>query len=558
MASITRSTRRAEGLHHHRHPPPHHPQPHSAAPLAPRPGPGAVPAASLYQHDGRQKRGLDASGRDPDAPRAKRTRIAVEIVSQPASDAVAAGENRTRPPRPASLQHHQQHHQQQQQRRPLVATGVAGGGGDGNNNNYSSGLIPVQSIETPIASHAPPRVSEAAVTKHKAKVINGIKHELDRLQPQSDGPKDQGRKLRSQEATRFKSELSAYFPDYDEVIGNDPKEQHLLNVDTPIVVVDSDNPRVGAQGASHVAPRGARPLTSVAEFPVKGYGDALYTDVFDSQRIDFRFLETQQTSKNLEDPLPDALFEPVHKKAERVERSIRNSEKGRAQHEKDQIARLLDGLQGHDWLRVMGVSGVTETKKKAFEPARAHFIKGCQVILDKFRHWSQEEKRRKQEKERALAEQAAEDEKRERQEDRKGGERDTKSAGRQTLEDDSSSQGDASEASSPAQQLRQEAMARSQMAATAAAPKRPRAPARPVPPKPPEPPREFKSFFSKRYERDGAVHRNRRTARKVLAWGHPVPDMDEVDFELPEEYRDEETLKARARKKRRDKRGKKN
>jgi hypothetical protein len=28
--------------------------------------------------------------------------------------------------------------------------------------------------------------------------------------------------LRSQEATRFKSELSAYFPEYDEVIGNDP------------------------------------------------------------------------------------------------------------------------------------------------------------------------------------------------------------------------------------------------------------------------------------------------------------------------------------------------
>lgn len=66
------------------------------------------------------------------------------------------------------------------------------------------------------------------VTKHQAKVINGIKHELDRLQPDMAAPKEPGRepgrKLRSQEATRFKSDLSAYFPDYDEVIGNEPKE----------------------------------------------------------------------------------------------------------------------------------------------------------------------------------------------------------------------------------------------------------------------------------------------------------------------------------------------
>ena len=65
---------------------------------------------------------------------------------------------------------------------------------------------------------------------HRDKVLNGIKHELDRLQPSAvdagqAGEEGGRRKLRSQEATRFKSELSAYFPDYDEVIGNDAKEQ---------------------------------------------------------------------------------------------------------------------------------------------------------------------------------------------------------------------------------------------------------------------------------------------------------------------------------------------
>jgi hypothetical protein len=62
-------------------------------------------------------------------------------------------------------------------------------------------------------------------TKHKEKVANGLKNELHGLQANLADTKDQGRKLRSQEATRFKSELSIYFPDYDEVIGNDPKEQ---------------------------------------------------------------------------------------------------------------------------------------------------------------------------------------------------------------------------------------------------------------------------------------------------------------------------------------------
>lgn len=71
-------------------------------------------------------------------------------------------------------------------------------------------------------------------TNHHEKVVNGIKHELDRLQdrlqPRKPDLKDEKRKLRSQEGTRFKSELSLYFPEYDEVIGNEPKEDRKLEV----------------------------------------------------------------------------------------------------------------------------------------------------------------------------------------------------------------------------------------------------------------------------------------------------------------------------------------
>lgn len=72
--------------------------------------------------------------------------------------------------------------------------------------------------------------SPHGLTKHNQKVVNGIKHELDRLQPSSADMANinsQGRKLRSQEGVRYKSELSAYFPEYDEVIGNIPKEYRM-------------------------------------------------------------------------------------------------------------------------------------------------------------------------------------------------------------------------------------------------------------------------------------------------------------------------------------------
>ena len=333
------------------------------------------------------------------------------------------------------------------------------------------------------------------------------------------------------------------------------------------------------------------PHSYMDSYPVRGYGDALFTNVHDSQRIDFSFLEVQYKNSTLVDPLPDSVFEPSHKRAERLERSIRNSEKGRAQHEKDQIIRLLEGLQGPDWLRVMGVSGITESRKKTFEPAREHFVKGCRAILEKFRTWNLEEKRRKLERDRQLAEQAHKDEDIEDEEeeqadddeeeegddaaeDEEDPEEDVEEEGEEQeaaasdeeaeegdeegdAEADQASQAATSDASSPAKQLREEALARSRLSKAAdKSSKKPQATVRPTPPQQQEAPTEFKSFFSKKHERDGALSHNRRTGRKVLAWGHPIPEVPEADFVLPEAYRDDETMRSRARKKRRDKRGK--
>ncbi|KAJ8120692.1 hypothetical protein O1611_g10302 [Lasiodiplodia mahajangana] len=431
------------------------------------------------------------------------------------------------------------------------------------------------------------------------------------------------------EATRFKSELAAYFPEYDEVIGNDPKEQRkqtyhanaifalpaaygaltrihtlhpptnqclhanvqrfpnldLLNVDTPIIILDTEHETPDALTSTTSTGAYQRPILAdprLHSSTVRLYSDRLFTDLQNSPIVDLDLPKLDHNNDDLEDPLPDSHFAPAHRKAERLEKSIRNTERGRAQHEKDQIIRLLGELQGHDWLRTMGVNGVTESRRKSFEPARDHFIKGCQAILDKFRLWSQEEKRRKLERERALAEETDEDEDedQEEDEDNEDGELeqeeeeaeidDSDCSERASSMDDvdmadaenegddgSTSDGEPPEYSdvdAAARQLHAEAMERARYAASTS-PRRARG--EPPPLVVDQTPREFTSFFEKRHQRDAALNKDRRRGRTVLAWGHPVPETNEYDFELPDFLLDEDTLKAHARQKRRDRRQRK-
>ncbi|KAL1878603.1 hypothetical protein VTK73DRAFT_7684 [Phialemonium thermophilum] len=513
----------------------------------------------------------------------KKRKITVEIPSNPPIQ-------RTEPSR-ASTQAVRSQNDRRRQRSPAHAPTWPEDSEVAANQTAS---IKHQSRQSSTVGPALPQPRNAAEQPPKPKgKAPALKHELKCLDPRQrtkEVLQQNGRKLRSQEATRFKSELSAYFPDYDEVIGNDPKEQHILNLDTPIVVIDSHQPPIhpGPPTTLDSGAQNGRIDTGQAaqgQYPVRSYPDDLFTELFDTQRIDLSFLETRSKDKALQDPLPDTLFEPSHKKAERLERSIRNLEKGRAQHEKDQIVRLLDGLQGHDWLRVMGVSGITESKKKTFEPAREHFIKGCQAILRKFRKWAAEEKRRKLEKDRALAEAEVEaervvegepDREQEQEEDeeeeedegeeeeqegstdekvsedgqgsgRSNGEeersRSTSAGGDQNSIPDSDVSPNYSDVDAYiAKQLREEAMAAAKINARKVNPVQ-------------APPQDFTSFFQKRYQRDAALSKGRRRGRTVLAWGHPVPEVAEGDFELPCELRDCDTLRSQARRRRKDRRG---
>lgn len=230
-----------------------------------------------------------------------------------------------------------------------------------------------------------------------------------------------------------------------------------------------------------------------------------------------------------EDPLSEEYYHKAHRRGERREKQLRNIEKEHAMHEKLDLDRVFEELKGQDWLKTMGLSGVTDAEKRKFEAKRDYYIQAIQTLLDKFRSWRDQEKELKAKKEAALAAVQEEDEPSSNMEET--------FMDRSMLDDTDLS----------ALQLRQEA----------GLPPR-------IPPKKiklrlnfalidEDPNKPFTSFYSKPSLRDTAMNSQRR-GRSVSAFGQPVPELEETDFVLPDNFVTEEALTANARKRRRLKR----
>jgi Something about silencing, SAS, complex subunit 4 len=256
--------------------------------------------------------------------------------------------------------------------------------------------------------------------------------------------------------------------------------------------------------------------------------------------IDLLSLAPDSVGTPSQDPLDDNLYLKAHRRSERREKQLRNIEKERAQHEKGQLETLLDSLQGPDWLRVMGVTGITDGARKEWEPKRDYFIREVRALLEKFARWREAEKRLLQEKE--IAFQAKEEDDEEEEE-------------AIAVADDNASSLNGPDSSDvdawAAHQLQQEAKSASLSRSS-----KPRPP--PKPPRFPDPPKPFLSFFSRPYKRVIALGKGRQGARRsALAFGHPVPDISDFEFKLPSDYVTPEALLANARKRRRLNREKK-
>lgn len=217
-------------------------------------------------------------------------------------------------------------------------------------------------------------------------------------------------------------------------------------------------------------------------------------------------------------------------------------------HEKVQLERLLDGLLGPDWLKVMGITGVTDGERKDWEGKRMYFVREVRALVDKFRVWKEEEKRVRLEREGVMK---AKEEEGEQEEGTEEGSERRSEAGSEGLEhhlhhvhlhehSDHHHSHRKPHSEPPA--------------------KKPRRPPRPqgfvLPIEEPLPTTPFVSFFKKPHLRDAALGKHRH-GRKVFAFGCAVPEVDEKDFVPPEEYLTEEALKDHARKKRRMRREKK-
>jgi hypothetical protein len=229
-----------------------------------------------------------------------------------------------------------------------------------------------------------------------------------------------------------------------------------------------------------------------------------------------------------EDPLSDSYYFTQHRRAERKEKQLRNIEKERAMHEKVQLERLLDGLQGPDWLKVMGITGVTAGETRDWESKRDYFVKEVETLVDKFRLWKEEEKRLRAEKEAALA----------------------------AREEDEEEDGDETEESDTVMVNGRDPPPPRQHPKEPEPPK-PRRPPRPhgflLPFVPPEPAAPFQSFYAKPHLRAAALGKHRH-GRNASAFGQPIPDFEEKEFQLPEDFVDPQFLKDNARQRRRRKR----
>ncbi|RAL03603.1 acetyltransferase SAS4-like domain-containing protein [Aspergillus ibericus CBS 121593] len=384
---------------------------------------------------------------------------------------------------------------------------------------------------------------------------------------QPSAAREQRRSLRSHDGgSRARSELAQYFPNYEELISLEPPKPEFLTGSTTIKLID-DLPEP-------LIPSSDPDIDTDTPFgnPLLNLHNCETISLPDPTSLSQSDTTTTESSSTAIDPLSEEIYFRPHRRNERQEKQLRNIERDHNQYEKQKLDRLLDDLQGHDWLRPMGITGhITDQERKHYETKRAHFIQEISAVLQKFKIWKEEEKRRKLEKDNKLIEEENKDHTPETN-DEEGDDGDNNN-GVTTLSDVQSYGGDPPDPNDvdawAARQLHQEARSattnptsttgKKSKPSTSKKPSSttmppPPAPVPHLPPLPLEPEKPFTSFFSKPHLRELALSSTNRKGRTRLAFGHALPDMDEREFELPAEILTPEAIDSCRRKRRRMKR----
>lgn len=430
---------------------------------------------------------------------------------------------------------------------------------------------PRQSIASDVDAQKP---SEQTSSRRKPKSANPntepqSQPKEEPANPSSAAP-EQRRSLRSKDSnSRLRSELASYFWNYEQILSLDPpKTVELLTENTTIKLIDDLTEPLTIQSS-----------TPDSESP---FGNPLL-QLHDCEKISLPEPEPEPRSDAApgdvkeEDPLNDGYYFRAHRRMERQEKQLRNIERERAQHEKMQLERLLDELKGHDWLRVMGITGVHEHEKKLYEPKRDYFMKEIASLIEKFQIWKEEEKRRKLDKDkpsrRAEISPSTAPTNRDHttSQKRKRSDRTPDTTAERPTHNGAATADGESDGEPPdpsdvdawaAHQLQQEARsatAGKRPKSSTEAPRRrkssanksstaPPAVAKPATPPPPDKP--FTSFYAKPHLREAALSPHRK-GRVRLAFGHPIPKMEVREFQPPADILTPEAIDSCRRKRRR-------
>ncbi|KAI4202470.1 MAG: hypothetical protein LQ350_002553 [Teloschistes chrysophthalmus] len=402
-----------------------------------------------------------------------------------------------------------------------------------------------------------------AATTNPTDQTKRYKSAIEKETPQ-DVKKGDQRSLRSHDGgSRFKSELALYFADYDEILTDQPKTQEFLTPKTLIHIVDepskaSTSTTLHSLGAikgedlnGHIA-SDHRPTSRL----VNGGSAWSNLDLNGAERLDFSSAE-RHARQVTDDPLTDEVYFKAHRRAERGEKQHRNREKESAQHEQSQLERILEGLQGHAWLKTMGISGITDSERKMYEPKRLIFVQRVTALLNKFRAWKEEEKRRRSERERASTadddeeedglEEEEEEEDADDEDAAEGSDRSSFIAGLDGMhERNILIRRRRTHSTSRAERTHDPVRGRVSTVSTSSRSQRLNA-------LPPPVDKPFTSFFSKPYLREAALSTTRR-GRLRFAFGQQIPELKQQEFSLPPGMLTTKVLRANARSKRAAKR----
>jgi hypothetical protein len=392
-------------------------------------------------------------------------------------------------------------------------------------------------IDQPVQRHPKATLKRATVTQARNLRNGATPQQEDRTSQASASTSDtkqvatapvktsqETRTLRSKEKSLYKSELSMYFANYEDIMTDAPQSPEFLEIDEPIYIVDE--PAHGASSSSPIKAKTtslpSRPRAPSTPFTPQTTAGAQAS----ASESDARTIHLPSPLKALSssaDPLGDDIYLIHHRRAERREKQLRNIEKERAQHEKAHLERILEGLQGPDWLRVLGVTGVTESEQKEWRPKRDYFLKEVSELVKKFRRWKDAERRLRLKKEREREEAEA--------------------------DDDEDSESDASVGASSSDLDARAAYQLLQEAGQTPRPPRRRKAQHVLYEAPPSPDQPFTGFYKDLHLRAQAMGEVRH-GRHTTAFGVPLPDPPEEEFELYPEWTTHDTRRARERKRR--------